>query len=371
MARELILIPNPTNVPEAVSTGYQRQNTNLYVLQTGLDTTEPYYGSDTANIITISAGGIIEINGSLFKLNVSVSLQKPTSYNLAYLWIAAKDNGDGSANLSLVTRPGVWNPSKKGCYMTDGSRTLNFVTGGISPNGSPTLIFNKTTKGMTTYLIQKGWYFFMVVSGLGGGVGGSGKQGAGAASAGGGGVAASYNVRYKMLFIEKEQVLTIRVGGNGFNGGDGGNGAGNERYAGGGGGGSGEGSASSIDELGIIADAYQGGNGGKGGDAIENYGGGGGGGLQGGSPGRSGGGGALPGVSVTGGVIFDTYGGQGGTGAGGIPGGITGRSSNGAKGGNATTNFECGGGGGMGSHGMWRPEGSSSAGYVRIYKMEN
>jgi hypothetical protein len=61
MANEFTLLPNPDNTPGAVSTGYQRQNTNLFCLYTGLDTTEPF---DNGNgTITIPAGGLVGSQG--------------------------------------------------------------------------------------------------------------------------------------------------------------------------------------------------------------------------------------------------------------------------------------------------------------------
>jgi hypothetical protein len=143
MANEFQLLPNPDNIPGAVSSGYQRQNTNIFSLQTGLDTTEPFDNED--GTITIPEGGIVEINGSLFKLISTVTISK-TDSNVAN-WIAVMDNGDGTAALSAVTRPGVWNPTKKGCYRSDDSRTLNWVSLGIPDGSLGTAIFSKTTKG--------------------------------------------------------------------------------------------------------------------------------------------------------------------------------------------------------------------------------
>ncbi|MDR1390677.1 MAG: hypothetical protein LBJ31_11970, partial [Treponema sp.] len=93
MANELFFLPNPDNIPGAVSSGYQRQNTNMYALQTGTDTTEPY--DNGQGVVSIPAGGIVEINGQMAVLGVSVALTKPDP-GTAY-WVAAADNGDGTA----------------------------------------------------------------------------------------------------------------------------------------------------------------------------------------------------------------------------------------------------------------------------------
>ena len=170
MSNEFQKLPNPDNVPGAVTSGYQRQNTNLYVLQTGLDTTEPY--DDGEGAISIPAGGIVDVNGVLFKLTADVVLGKPNA-GTCY-WVAIADNGDGTTTPSLVTRPGAWDSAKKGCYTEDNKRTLNWVSlGQTSYSGLPlTKTFN--TKGMHTWRGKTGWYYIILKSGLGGGNGGSG-----------------------------------------------------------------------------------------------------------------------------------------------------------------------------------------------------
>jgi hypothetical protein len=383
MANEFKLLPNPTNIPEAVSTGYQRQNTNLFCLQTGLDTTEPY---DTgAGSIIIPEGGIIELNGSLFKLTPTISFEKP-DINGAY-WIAVKDNGTGTADISLVTRPGIWNPAKKSCYTTDGARTLNFVSSGNIINPLGAVYFTKNTKGIEIVKLLKGWYYIVLASGAGGGNGGGG----GVGTSGGGGVASSYNIINRIVFIDKPmQQLTIKIGGSGFNGGSGGHGGfylKGQYSGGGGGGGSGRGEFSIIYELDMDTNEVRGGNGGNGGNGqnggdSSGGGGGGGGGGEYGGPGGSdtyhrGG----DGSSIYGGPGDELYGGNGsygGNGGGGYStGGGSGRSGNGGAGVagedwiSAGGKSSGGGGGGMGSHGRWRPDGSTAAGYCNIYKLED
>jgi hypothetical protein len=198
MANEFQLLPNPTNIPESAFTGYQRQNTNIFSLQTGLDTTEPY---DNGTDITIPEGGIIEVNGSLFKLPSTVTITKPNA-NTAY-WIAVSDNGDETADISLVTRPGVWNPAKKGSYTTTGARTLNWVSLGIPDNITETPVFSQAVKGTWEQNLQKGWYYANLRSGLGGGNGGNGGNASTgyAGSGGSGGVATSYDTVIIIFFF--------------------------------------------------------------------------------------------------------------------------------------------------------------------------
>jgi len=102
---ELQLIPNPDNLPNAVTSGYQQQNNNIFTIQTGIDTTEPY---DNGNgVITIPAGGIVENNGVMFKIAENVILNKP-NIDTAY-FVEIIDHGNGNASFGLVTRPGAWN----------------------------------------------------------------------------------------------------------------------------------------------------------------------------------------------------------------------------------------------------------------------
>jgi hypothetical protein len=74
IAKELMSLPNPDNMPGAISSDYPRQNTNIFALQTGLDTTEPVDNDN--GTITIPAGGLVELNGVIFKLPRACSDQK-------------------------------------------------------------------------------------------------------------------------------------------------------------------------------------------------------------------------------------------------------------------------------------------------------
>jgi hypothetical protein len=122
MANEFQLLENPTNVPEAVSTGYQRQNTNLFSLQTGLDTTTAVI-TDNGNTILVYGGGIVEVNGSLFKLINDVSIPIPNINNDYFIFV--HDNGDGTADLDLSNVYPAFIPSKNGWYTSDNERVLN------------------------------------------------------------------------------------------------------------------------------------------------------------------------------------------------------------------------------------------------------
>jgi hypothetical protein len=357
MANELQQLPNPTNIPEAVSTGYQRQNTNMFAIQTGLDTTEPL---DDGNVtITIPGGGLVEVNGVLFKVTNTVTIAKP--YSDIAQWVAVKDNGNGNASFSLVFRPGIWNPSKKGCYLPDGSRTLNWVSLGIPNNRTETnRAYSRTTKGEDTIKLKfgVGWYRATLLSGLGNGPGQNGVGGTlGSGGPGGnGGVAIDDDIVH-VIFFNDGKNITIKVGGSGGSGGKGGNGGSQSGSGGGGAGGGGSGSGEATEIVGIAktksVKAGQGGDGGTSYDGTSRAGGGG------GSPGGVGydDGGMKGG---TGGIISSSntaiHGGGGKYGAGG--------GGNGSLGGSA-------GGGGQGLNGEDQPDGYSSAGYCNIYKLEN
>jgi len=234
MANEFQQLPNPDNVPGGVTSGYQRQNTNILALQTGLDTTEPY---DNGNgIITIPMGGIVEVNGVMFKLTVTVTLAKPVA-SAAY-WVALTDNEDGTADIELVTRPGAWTPAKKGCYTAQNTRTLNWASMGdlaYNPGGGAEYS-SPTVKGMyTAQLPSRGWKFFRIASGIGGGNGLNGLF-----SGGAGGVP-SVAVTKTAFFFYDGGDIQIYIGANGGAGGKGGYGSFlSEGGGGGGGGGSGE-----------------------------------------------------------------------------------------------------------------------------------
>ena len=216
-------IINPTNVPEGVTTGYQRQNNNLYILNTGLDTIKP---RDNGNgVITIPMGGIIEINGVMFKVNENVTLNKP-NINTAY-WIEIIDNGDSTAVFNLVTRPGEWNYSKQGCYTLNNRRTLNYISLGtlsaIPTTGAEYI--SPTVKGEYHIQLSVGWKYVTMSSGAGSGNGGNGSNGGinYIGTGGGGGVASTVKTLSRILFIYNHTNI-LKIGGNGSNGSSGANG---------------------------------------------------------------------------------------------------------------------------------------------------
>jgi hypothetical protein len=173
MANELQILLNPDNIPGAVLSGYQRQNTNIFAIQTGLDTTSPYDNGD--GTITIPEGGIIEYNGSLFKIIQNVLLTK--SISSGQYFIGIEDNDDGTGNFILFDTPGSFNPAKNAYYNND-KRILNWVSNGRPTVAVPSLSDNSVVASLSGYQTQyysakKGWYRG-ILKAAGGGTGNNG-----------------------------------------------------------------------------------------------------------------------------------------------------------------------------------------------------
>ncbi|MCL2440483.1 MAG: hypothetical protein FWD14_01955 [Treponema sp.] len=234
----LIRVPNPDNIPEAVTTGYQRQNTNIFVIQTGLDTTSPY---ENGNNIIIPAGGIIETNGVMYKIETPVTLTRNSSQINIALWIEVEASIDGStANLILVTRPGIWNYAKNGFYRNNNRRTLNWVsTGDLASAPTIGAVYQSpTSKNIYQVSLQKGWYYARMSSGAGGGNGGNTTAVIPAAVGAGGVVSAAPEEQF-VFFNINDEPIKIKIGGSGQNGQAGENSTSNQVLRGGGGAGGG------------------------------------------------------------------------------------------------------------------------------------
>ena len=360
----------------------------------GLDTTEPV--DDGLGTITIPAGGTVEVDGTVLLVAATITLTKPDP-NIAY-WVAVDDNGDGTVNAQLVTRPGAWDPVKQGNYLLSGERTLNWVSLGELDTLVETPVFSQNTKGKWEIILPVGWYYVMLASGLGGGNGGNGTNGG---AVGGGGVANLSKTFNKPYFHNGKNKIVIRIGGTGWNGGTGGQRYGTGYGGTGGGGASGGGEETTFND--ISSGVQPGGNGGNGGAStpVTTYGGGGGGGVLGGlgQNGGANGGGGIPGNG--GNLLSDTaWGGPGGgnnciyggtrghrysvTSYGsnqyiecwGGNGGCIGMGRTSMVGGNGGTPTNPnggqiaggGGGGGQGADGKWRQDGDIG-GYCNVYPL--
>jgi len=162
---------NPSQLPQGVVEGYQQQNYNMAAARVGLDTTNPF---DNGTTITVPIGGVVEVNGVMFRITSPVSMQKPNT-NTVY-WIEVAPSNDGStATLGLVTRPGEWNPERQGCYGSNNRRTLNWASLGNEPSPLPTTLFYEWRPGLpgsNTIQLRRGWYWIISnatgwISGLG------------------------------------------------------------------------------------------------------------------------------------------------------------------------------------------------------------
>jgi hypothetical protein len=94
----------------------------MFAIQTGLDTTKPVI-TNNGNTILIAAGGIVEVNGSLFKLANDVGITIPNIHNDYYIYI--HDNGDGTADIDLSDVYPTFISSKNGWYTADNERVLD------------------------------------------------------------------------------------------------------------------------------------------------------------------------------------------------------------------------------------------------------
>ncbi len=241
-------IPNPDNVPNGVKSGYQRQNENMYMIQTGLDTCEPFYDENTGLVI-IPAGGIIEVNGFLFKITEKIELN--TFKIKSTYWIAIGEDENKVTTAALVNRPGKWNAEKQGCYLADGRRILNWVLyQSFTPDKNSEIrngAIIEGKKGTYEINLKKGWYYIYLKSGKGGGDGTNGST----SYAGSGGIPSTNKYFSRVIFFDTNKSVSVKVGGDGKIGESGSpglpNGVTSDRGVGGGGGGSGGGEATSFD----------------------------------------------------------------------------------------------------------------------------
>lgn len=119
------------NVPGAVSTGYQIQNTNITARTLGGDSTSL---SISGNIVTLAGGsGVVDVNGVPFVvLTEKVFLQAYFSEGVNFFTIE-----DGATNLlksiGKSTLSPSWNPIKNYLETSTGLRVLNWVI--VKDNG--------------------------------------------------------------------------------------------------------------------------------------------------------------------------------------------------------------------------------------------
>jgi hypothetical protein len=140
MANEAQLLPNPDNIPGAVSSGYQRQNTNMFAIQAGLDTTSIYFNSNGK--VIIKAGAIIEFNGCLYKLVADIDLTQKI-YNIFKTYNNCFFSFNGNT-IDVASNDGSFIPSKNARYIDNNTRLLNTICKFVPDN------FTSRLSGTTT-----------------------------------------------------------------------------------------------------------------------------------------------------------------------------------------------------------------------------
>jgi hypothetical protein len=120
MANELEILDNPTSTPEAVSTGYQRQNTLLVAARAGLDCSV----LETSGLSAIlKTGGPVDVNGVLYSIVDDATLTPPVT---GRYFIRLAGTGD-NLTPELTTSAGTFDPVKNARYDGDGYRLLNWI----------------------------------------------------------------------------------------------------------------------------------------------------------------------------------------------------------------------------------------------------
>jgi hypothetical protein len=368
-----IIIENPTNVPEAVSTGYQRQNTLIFAGMVG------YCNINMSNIGVISGGSVVEINGVLVKSyndeNVSgINLIPNNTMFFIYLVPINETEFEYRASVDIP----IW-INEKGGYYYDGGRAVirtsknsNGSIGEITkmtdvlyaatmPNEGGTLIYSKNVRSLEHLYLTAGWYRYEMASGLGGGNGGAGQT-----RTGGSGGVPNKNITKSSVFWCPGCSVEIRVGGNGYNGTKGDDTNSSSSFnsgGGGGGGGSGAGEESYISFLStkFTTENTDSGRGGNGGIGYQDA--------------AGGVGSSFGGTGTKGEGQYVGTGGQG-FGPDSFTPGYEGYGGSGGGGGSGRYNEDTGGAGASvnnwqryGFPGWMRELGDSAAGYCRIYSL--
>jgi hypothetical protein len=107
-----VIYPMPTNVPELVSTGYQRQNTLMFAVMTGylnFMLTE----MNTIRSPKVEAGSMFEMNGGLFAVLATESIGGSLGTGQSYVYAVPYDSG---ATFQYATVKPVWSAAKGGWY---------------------------------------------------------------------------------------------------------------------------------------------------------------------------------------------------------------------------------------------------------------
>jgi hypothetical protein len=239
-------IPNPTEIPSCVSTGYQRQNTLLYTIMTGFANVD-FTDRDTNTKPRVM--GKFEMNGILYSISNTQDIDRIDDAGVGTYYIYAELNTE-SANggrCDIYCSPdepeysipkggyyrgynrclGTFSKSSDGTYPKENKKVFNGL-GTLTCPPAIEIIFSSLKKPMGTEsdnfsaicnsqeTLDSGYYCFELTAG-GGGAGGLGKRGnhkGGDGSAGG--------KIIEVVRINNTHDLTFVVDGNAGNGGKGG-----------------------------------------------------------------------------------------------------------------------------------------------------
>jgi len=244
------LIQNPDNVPGAVTTGYQLQNTVLFASMTGHNQV-----SLDADAGAVKQGSVFELNGSIARVHETEGIKGSiTASEINYVY-AVPDGNLVVFHFSTVAPR--WSAPKGGWYregsgeralltvITDSSGNIagtNLLTNAfdtlVPPNAGGVSAGEWNVRTHAAIHLNRGWYRYEITSGSGAG---NGTNAGGGGSVGAGGSPSVSNV-INGVFFHNGGGLIVHVGGDGFsggngtsasvgnNGGGGGSGAGEESY---------------------------------------------------------------------------------------------------------------------------------------------
>jgi len=201
MANEASILNNPTSIPEAVTTGYQRQNTNIVAARVGMDETVVVGG---AGKCTLKVSGPVDVNGVLYTIDseVEFALSIAGEY-IIYL----EDSIAGHLTPKITSQPGLFSADKNAHYTADGYRILNWL---IQYDGTNAIAYKVGRDRFETVITASGQWrcmfsqpYEIVMCGKGGDGGGCNNDTNKIGSNGGGALTG-----HKKIYIEASDVWT-------------------------------------------------------------------------------------------------------------------------------------------------------------------
>ena len=199
MANEASILNNPTSVPEAVSTGYQRQNTNMIAARVGMDESVVVGG---AGKCTLKVSGPVDVNGVLYTIDSEVEFALDTAGEyIIYL----ADGIAGHLTPKITSQPGLFVADKNAHYTADGYRILNWL---IQYNGTNAIAYKVGRDRFETVITASGQWrcmFSQTYEIVMCGKGGNGGNAVNATYGGNGGGALT---GHKKLYIEASDIWT-------------------------------------------------------------------------------------------------------------------------------------------------------------------